>query len=116
MPRGHFFVPALGAVLLNVIMIGSVLFIAPLMGTTLKEKIIGLGIGVVLAGLAQAFFQLPSLRHEGYRYQWVSPWKDPTVREVVAKMLPGSIGVAAIPNQRRNDPMFQLRIREDCRR
>jgi len=38
---------------------------------------------------------LPTLTREGYRYQWVSPWRDPTVREVVVKMLPGSIGVAA---------------------
>src|SRR4029077_5006129 len=43
----------------------------------------------------QAFFQLPSLHREGYSYTWVSPWRDPTVREVVRKMLPGSIGVAA---------------------
>jgi putative peptidoglycan lipid II flippase len=93
--RGHFFVPALGAVLLNVIMIASVLFLAPIMGVTLQEQVIGLAIGVVVAGLAQALFQLPSLRKEGYRYQWVSPWHDPTVREVVVKMLPGSIGVAA---------------------
>jgi putative peptidoglycan lipid II flippase len=50
---------------------------------------------VVLAGLAQALFQVPSLRREGFRYQWISPWRDPTVREVLRKMLPGSIGVAA---------------------
>ncbi|HWV99456.1 MAG TPA: murein biosynthesis integral membrane protein MurJ [Candidatus Acidoferrum sp.] len=93
--RGHFFVPALGAVILNVVMIGSVLFLAPRMGPTLDRQIFGLAIGVVLAGLAQAFFQLPSLSREGYRYHWVSPWRDPTVREVVRKMLPGSIGVAA---------------------
>src|SRR6476646_10724305 len=31
--RGHFFVPALGAALLNVVMIASVLLLAPLMGT-----------------------------------------------------------------------------------
>jgi putative peptidoglycan lipid II flippase len=93
--RGHFFVPALGAVVLNLVMIGSVLFLAPLMGTRLEDKIFGLAIGVLVAGLAQAFFQLPSLSREGYRYQWVSPWHDPTVHEVVRKMLPGSIGVAA---------------------
>jgi putative peptidoglycan lipid II flippase len=93
--RGHFFVPALGAVVLNLVMIGSVLFLAPFMGTRLEDKIFGLAIGVLVAGLAQAFFQLPSLSREGYRYQWVSPWHDPTVREVVRKMLPGSIGVAA---------------------
>jgi putative peptidoglycan lipid II flippase len=93
--RGHFFVPALGAVVLNIIMIASVLLLAPLLGHTLEKQIIGLGIGVVVAGLAQALFQLPSLAREGYRYQWVSPWRDPTVREVVRKMLPASIGVAA---------------------
>ena len=93
--RGHFFVPALGAAILNVVMIASVLFLAPRLGRTLQEQIFALAIGVVLAGLAQAFFQLPSLEREGFRYRWVSPWRDPTVREVVAKMLPGSIGVAA---------------------
>jgi putative peptidoglycan lipid II flippase len=93
--RGHFFVPALGAALLNVVMIASVLLLAPRMGTGLKEQIRALAIGVVLAGLAQAFFQIPSLQREGYQFQWVKPWRDPTVREVVRKMLPGSIGVAA---------------------
>jgi putative peptidoglycan lipid II flippase len=93
--RGHFFVPALGAVLLNVIMIASVLLLAPHLGQSLEQQIFGLGYGVVLAGLAQALFQVPSLRREGFRYQWLSPWRDPTVREVVRQMLPGSIGVAA---------------------
>jgi putative peptidoglycan lipid II flippase len=93
--RGHFFVPALGAAILNVVMIASVLLLAPHMGRTLDRQILGLAIGVVLAGLAQALFQLPSLQREGFRYQWVSPWRDPTVGEVVRKMLPGSIGVAA---------------------
>src|SRR5438874_10149155 len=74
--RGHFFVPALGAALLNVVMIGSVLFIAPKMGLSLERRIFGLAIGVVLAGLVQALFQLPTLAREGYRYYWVAPWQD----------------------------------------
>src|ERR1043166_659545 len=65
--RGHFFVPALGAVMLNVIMIASVLVLAPQMGEKKEQQIFGLAIGVVVAGLAQALFQLPSLRREGYR-------------------------------------------------
>jgi putative peptidoglycan lipid II flippase len=93
--RGHFFVPALGAVVLNVVMIASVLLLAPRMGLALEQQVFGLAIGVIAAGLAQALFQLPSLSREGFRYSWVSPWGDPTVREVVRKMLPGSIGVAA---------------------
>jgi putative peptidoglycan lipid II flippase len=40
-------------------------------------------------------FQVPSLRREGFRYRWVSPWHDPTVREVARKMIPSTIGVAA---------------------
>ncbi len=93
--RGHFFVPALGSVLLNVVMIASVLWLAPRMGLKLEEQIFGLAIGVVVAGLAQAVFQVPTLRREGFRFTWVAPWSDPTVREVVVKMIPGSIGVAA---------------------
>src|SRR5712672_525749 len=36
--RGHFFVPALGAVLLNVVMIASALFLAPKMGRRLEQQ------------------------------------------------------------------------------
>jgi len=93
--RGHFFVPSLGAAVLNIVMIASVIFLAPRMGETLETQIFGLAIGVLVAGVAQAFFQLPTLSREGYAFEWVSPWKDPTVREVALKMLPGSIGVAA---------------------
>jgi putative peptidoglycan lipid II flippase len=93
--RGFFFVPAFGAAMLNVVMIASVLLLAPRMGEDLETQIFGLAVGVLVAGLAQAGFQMPSLWGQGYRYRWVSPWRDPTVREVVRKMLPASVGVAA---------------------
>jgi putative peptidoglycan lipid II flippase len=50
---------------------------------------------VVVAGLAQAGFQLPLLHREGFRFRWVTPWRDPTVRRVVTQMIPGAVGVAA---------------------
>ncbi|MDB6026994.1 MAG: putative lipid flippase MurJ [Verrucomicrobiales bacterium] len=93
--RGHFFVPAFGSVVLNVVMIGSVVFLVPFFGNTLEKQIFAVAVGVLIAGVMQAIFQVPTLRAEGFRYRWVSPWKDPTVREVVRKMIPGSIGVAA---------------------
>jgi putative peptidoglycan lipid II flippase len=65
------------------------------MGVALHEQIFGLAIGVLVAGAVQAGFQLPLLRKEGFRWRWVSPWTDPTVRHVVKRMLPGTIGVAA---------------------
>lgn len=93
--RGYFFIPTLGAALLNVVMIASVFLLAPRMGDTLERQIFGLAIGVLLAGIAQAAFQIPALRREGYRYRWVNPWGDPTVQVVIRKMLPASVGVAA---------------------
>ena len=99
--RGHFFVPALGAAALNVVMISSVLFLVPRMGLRFPKEIrpahqiFGLAIGVLAAGVAQICFQVPSLYKDGFRYRWVTPWHDPTVREVLKKMLPASIGVAA---------------------
>jgi putative peptidoglycan lipid II flippase len=93
--RGHFFIPAFSPAILNIVMIASVLVLAPHMGKRLETQIFALAIGVLAAGVAQAAFQLPVLRKEGFRYHWVSPWHDPTVREVVLKMVPGVIGVAA---------------------
>jgi putative peptidoglycan lipid II flippase len=93
--RGHFFIPASGALVMNLVMISSVFFLAPQMGDTLAQRIFALAIGVLVAGMAQAAFQLPWLRKEGFRYHWVSPWKDPTVKRVVRQMIPGAIGIAA---------------------
>ena len=99
--RGHFFIPAMGATMLNVVMIASVLFLAPKMGLNfpkeqrLPHQIFALAIGVLAAGVAQAAFQLPTLWRDGFRYRWVSPWRDETVRRVLYKMIPGTIGVAA---------------------
>lgn len=93
--RGHFVIPALGATMLNVVMISSVLLLAPRFGVTLKEQIFALAIGVLVAGCLQAGFQLPTLAREGYRFRWVTPWRDEAVLEVARKMIPGTLGVAA---------------------
>ena len=61
----------------------------------LPEQIFALAIGVLAAGLAQAAFQMPTLWREGFRYRWVSPWGNETMRLVVTRMIPGTIGVAA---------------------
>ena len=95
--RGHFFIPTLGAASLNIVMIASVIFVkrTEVFGHELRTQIYGLAYGVLAAGVAQACFQLPSLYGEGFRFRWVSPWRDPTVRQVVRQMIPASIGVAA---------------------
>jgi putative peptidoglycan lipid II flippase len=96
--RGRFFVPALGAALLNVVMIASVLaipYFSENLGRELPQQIHGLALGVLAAGFAQAAFQAPSLLREGWRFRWVNPWPDPTVREVLRRMVPTTVGVAA---------------------
>jgi putative peptidoglycan lipid II flippase len=99
--RGHFFIPAMGAAMLNVVMIASVLWLAPTFGKGLPPgerlpvEIFALAYGVLAAGVAQAAFQVPTLWRDGFRYQWVSPWGDETVRRVIVKMIPGTIGIAA---------------------
>ena len=99
--RGHFFIPAMGAATLNLVMIASVLWLAPQMGNGLPPgerlpvRIFALAYGVLAAGIAQAAFQLPSLWREGYCFRWVSPWGNQTVQRVVRQMIPGAIGVAA---------------------
>jgi putative peptidoglycan lipid II flippase len=93
--RGHFFIPALGATMLNVVMIASVLWLAPGWGHVLQQQIFALAVGVLVAGVAQAAFQLPSLWWDGFRYRWVSPWRNESVRRVVRQMIPGAMGVAA---------------------
>jgi putative peptidoglycan lipid II flippase len=99
--RGHFFIPAMGATMLNVVMIASVWWLAPKFGLELPKEqrlpvqIFALAYGVLAAGVAQAAFQLPTLCRDGFRYGWVSPWRDATVQRVVRQMIPGTIGVAA---------------------
>ncbi len=98
--RGQFFLPALGASMLNVVMIASVYVVASgwgqkWFGSSRQSQVFGLAIGVLLAGVAQGAFQIPALLREGYRPAWVTPWTDPTVREVVRRMGPATIGVAA---------------------
>jgi len=99
--RGHFFIPAMGAAMLNVVMIVSVYWLAPKFGAgvpkehKLPVQVFALAGGVLVAGVAQAAFQLPTLWRDGFRYAWVSPWNNETVRRVVRQMVPGTLGVAA---------------------
>ena len=93
--RGHFFIPAMGTTTLNVVMIAFTLWVAPRMSGGLENQIFGLALGVLVAGLAQMLFQWPTLHREGFRWHWASPFSNETVRIVVERMIPGTLGVAA---------------------
>ncbi len=93
--RGHFFIPACGALVMNTVMIISVFSARATYGQHIEQGVFFLAVGVLIAGVGQALLQMPWLRREGFRFQWVSPWRDETVRRVVRQMIPGTIGVAA---------------------
>ena len=93
--RGRYFLPALGASMLNVVMIASVYWLAPRFGPEPEQQIFGLAVGYLLAGVAQATFQIPALLAEGFRFQWVNPFHDAAVREVLTKLGPATLGAAA---------------------
>jgi putative peptidoglycan lipid II flippase len=93
--RGHFFVPALGACIMNLVLIASVYLLAPLFGNKLETRVFALAYGVLVAGVAQAAYQIPALVKEGFRFHWVTPVNNPVVKRVVRQMVPGMLGVSA---------------------
>jgi putative peptidoglycan lipid II flippase len=93
--RGHFFVPAMGSAILNIVLIATVVCVAPFFGANLEKQIVILAFGVLVAGVAQAAYQTPTLFKEGFRFQWINPFHNEVVHTVVLKMIPGMMGVAA---------------------
>jgi putative peptidoglycan lipid II flippase len=87
----HFGVPAFAPVLLNLGMILAGYLISPLF----EQRIIGMAIGVLLGGLGQWVFQIPSLRREGYRYQPIFSFSEPGVRRIILLMTPAILGLAS---------------------
>lgn len=87
----HFGVPAFAPVLFNLGMILAGFFVCPFF----NPPVIGMAIGVLLGGLGQWAFQIPSLRREGYRYQPVLAFRDPGVRRIIALMTPAVFGLAS---------------------
>ncbi len=91
----RFMVPAMSPALYNVFFIASTAILTPIFMDMGIEPALALSAGMLSGGLAQVLIQVPTLRREGYRHQWVLDTRDSGVREVLVLMGPGSIGVAA---------------------
>lgn len=87
---GRFGVPAFTPVLLNLSLIAAALFLAPV----LEEPVYALALGVMLAGLLQLLFQIPSLYGLELipRPRWDT--KHPGVRRILTLMVPALFGVS----------------------
>ena len=87
---GHYFLPALSPLLLNLSMILCALFLA----SSFEVPITALAIGVVLGGILQLLLPLPLLGRYGLSLRPVWEFRHPAVRKVSRLMLPGIAGVA----------------------
>jgi putative peptidoglycan lipid II flippase len=90
-------VPALASTVFN---ISSVLFgvllgfwLGPHIGLAPIE---GMAYGVVLGGLVQLLWQLPSLRRAGFSFRPAIDWSHPGLRRIIRLMGPAIIGSAAV--------------------
>jgi putative peptidoglycan lipid II flippase len=87
---GHYFVPAISPLVLNLAMIGSAL----LFHQNFAVPVEALAWGVIVGGMLQLFMTLPVLRRYGLRLGWQWDWRDSTLRRIVLLMVPGIAGVA----------------------
>ncbi len=89
--RGHFFIPSLSPLFLNLAMILSALT----MGHLFSRPIFALAVGVILGGIVQLLIQYPILCRYRIRLRLDFNFRgDPYLRQIVTLMLPGIAGVA----------------------
>jgi putative peptidoglycan lipid II flippase len=87
---GHYFVPALSPVFLNLAMIVCAILLAP----HFDVPITALAIGVLIGGMLQLLMQFPVLRRHGVRLRLDFNFNHPDVLRIARLMIPGIIGVA----------------------
>jgi putative peptidoglycan lipid II flippase len=86
----HFAAPAVAPVLWNILIIGSVVLLAPRIG------VVSLAVGVTLGSLVQLVFQLPFLKGRETNYSLILDWRHPGVKQVGALLVPVIISLAAL--------------------
>ncbi len=89
--RGHFFLPSLSPLLLNLAMIGGALSL----GFLFAHPIFGLAVGVLLGGVLQLLLQVPMLVRYRIRMRFDFRFRhDAQLKKIALLMLPGLAGVA----------------------
>ena len=90
---GHFAAPALAPALLNIAMIGSVLFFSWL-SPSQATRVTGLAVGVLMGGVLQLGLQLPFLARKGVRVRCGAPWWHAAMKPILLLMGPSLFGAA----------------------
>ncbi|MEA2421369.1 MAG: putative peptidoglycan lipid flippase, partial [Thermoleophilaceae bacterium] len=90
----HFSVPALAPVVWNLIIIGSLVGLTPLLHG--DDRIYAYAIGVLAGTIVQFLLPLPWLRGRGGRFTRNFDWRHPAVTRVLKLMLPVTIALGLI--------------------
>lgn len=89
--RGHFFLPSLSPLFLNL----SMIFSALVLGQLFERPVFALAVGVLLGGVVQLLLQAPALLH--YRIRLRPDFRffgDTRLKKIILLMGPGIAGVA----------------------
>jgi putative peptidoglycan lipid II flippase len=89
--KKHFSSPAFAPVIFNILVISSILLLSK------KYGIYSLPLGVLLGGLGQLLFQLPSLSKRGWKYYFNFNYNHPGVKKILKFLLP--VGLLALITQ-----------------
>jgi len=92
---GRFFAPAFAPVLLNISIIACAVSLAGTLPSLGLAPVYALGLGVLIGGVAQLIFQLPSLKAAGLLVRPALDLKNPGLRKVLALTGPMVFGAAA---------------------
>ena len=88
--HGHFAIPAITPVILNVSMIATVFLLSPFLSVPVQS----LAWGVLIAGILQLLFQVPTLRRLHLLPQPRLDWQDTGVRKIMKLMVPSLFGAS----------------------
>lgn len=92
----HFIMPALSPVILNVCWILGLLYLSPMMGDTQEERIFGVAIAIIIAGVLQYGMQLLVLRREGNIVSPVLDLSHPGLKKITGLVGPMVFGLAVV--------------------
>jgi len=92
-----FLLPSFSPIILDIFWVASLFFFLPFFGNSIDERIFGLVIGIILGGLFQFLYLLPTVKNIGYTYKLDFDFSHPAIRKIGRLILPVIVGVAVGP-------------------
>ncbi|MBN1763664.1 MAG: murein biosynthesis integral membrane protein MurJ [Sedimentisphaerales bacterium] len=92
----HFFAPAAAPILLNVCIIGAVVWFRGYFGDDPWEQIFSVAVAILVAGILQLVLQYPFLRREGVSLRPRFVFFDDSLKKVIRLTVPMLVGLSVV--------------------